>query len=358
MNRIRTLGDSSTGTDNNLNLVRLIAASMVMYMHSLALCQANQEADLMYTLTFHKALSGQVGVDIFFVISGFLIYRSYERGNNIIKYLKARFLRIWPLLAVFILSTTYIFGPMFTSVSHKEYYADPWVKEYLLNLVFVSGRNRLPGVFAFHINQSSNGSIWTLQFEVICYLLVLGFVPLCKKYKKAIFAIIAISLGIFLLFSYGIKEGSFMGLSNTPFINFGRLSMEFEIGAMYYIYRDKIVLSFKYFLIAVVGVLAVPYFADYEIAFALFGAYIVMYIGFGYYGISKLYNKVGDISYGVYVMSFFIQQRLIDVMGASPDGYQVLHMDPYINLLMTAIIVIPLSFTSWHLFEKQLLKLK
>lgn len=358
MNRIRTLGDSSTGTDNNLNLVRLIAAFMVMYMHSLALCQANQEADLMYDLTFHKALSGQVGVDIFFVISGFLIYRSYERGNNIIKYIKARFLRIWPLLAVFILSTAYIFGPMFSTVSNKEYFSDPWVKEYLMNLFFVSGRNRLPGVFAFHINQSSNGSIWTLQFEVICYLLVLVFVPVCKRFKKAIFGFIAVSACIYFAFSYFVAEGSFFGISNTPLINFGRLSMEFEIGAMYYIYRDKIILSFKYFIIAVIGVLAVPFFGDYEIAFAIFGAYIVMYIGFGYYGISKLYNKVGDISYGVYVMSFFIQQRVIDVMGASPDGYQVLHMDPYINLLVTSLIVIPLAFLSWHLFEKQLLKLK
>ena len=72
-----TLEKLSQGKDNNLNLVRLVAAFMVMYMHSLALCQANLEADIMYTLTFHKALSGQVGVDIFFVISGFLIYRTW-----------------------------------------------------------------------------------------------------------------------------------------------------------------------------------------------------------------------------------------------------------------------------------------
>ena len=58
MNDKCTLDSLSQGTDNNLNIVRLIAALMVMYMHSFALCQANLEADLMYKLTFHKALSG------------------------------------------------------------------------------------------------------------------------------------------------------------------------------------------------------------------------------------------------------------------------------------------------------------
>ncbi|MBR1622378.1 MAG: acyltransferase [Pseudobutyrivibrio sp.] len=358
MTENKTLEQLSQGKDNNLNLVRLVAAFMVMYMHSLALCQANLEADIMYTLTFHKALSGQVGVDIFFVISGFLIYRSYERNKSIWKYLKARFLRIWPLLAVFILSTAFIFGPMFSTVSRKEYFADPWVKEYLLNLAFISGRNRLPGVFAFHINQSSNGSIWTLQYEVICYILVIVFALLLKRSRKFVFAIIAISAAIYFYFNYGWTADSFYGLSKETLVNIGRLSMEFEVGVAYYLFRDKIILSFKLFLVAIVGIFACNYFFDFELSFALFGAYIVMFIGFGYYKLSLLYNKVGDISYGVYITSFFVQQRVIDVMGASPDGYQVLHMDPYVNLGVTTLVVVPIALLSWHLFEKQLLKLK
>ncbi|SHJ28097.1 acyltransferase family protein [Pseudobutyrivibrio xylanivorans] len=357
MNNKCTLDSLSQGTDNNLNLVRLVAAMLVMYMHSFALCQANLESDLMYTLTFHKALSGQVGVDIFFVISGFLIYRSYDRSNKIGKYLKARFLRIWPLLALFVLSTAFIFGPMFTTLSKKEYYAGD-IKGYLMNLVFISSQTRLPGVFANHINQSSNGSIWTLQYEVICYLLVLLMVPLLRKFKKLIFVIIGVSAAIYLFFSYGCTTDTFLGISKTPFINFGRLTMQFEVGVLYYVYRKKITMSRKKFLIAVAGLIAGSYIMDYEIVFAIFGAYIVLYLGFNYYSISKLYNKVGDISYGVYIMSFFVQQRVIEWLGEIPYGYRAYYMDTYTNFWVSVLIVVPLALISWHCFEKQLLKLK
>lgn len=357
MNNKCTLESLSQGTDNNLNLVRLIAAMLVMYMHSFALCQANLESDLMYTLTFHKALSGQVGVDIFFVISGFLIYRSYDRSNKIGKYLKARFLRIWPLMALFVLSTAFIFGPVYTSLSREEYFAGD-IKGYLMNLVFISSETRLPGVFANHINQSANGSIWTLQYEVLCYLLVLLMVPLLRKFKKLIFVIIALSAAIYLYFSYGCTADTFLGVSKTLFVNFGRLTLQFEVGVLYYVYRDKIVMSLKWFLVAVAGLVAGSYFLDYEIVFAIFGTYIVLYLGFNYYGISKIYNKVGDISYGVYIMSFFVQQRVIEYLGEIPYGYRAYYMDTYTNFWVSVVIVVPLALISWHCFEKQLLKLK
>ena len=117
-------------------------------------------------------------------------------------------------------------------------------------------------------------------------------------------------------------------------------------------------MNIKLFLGALAGQIITTYLFDFEIAFALFGAYLIIFVGFGYYFISKYYNKIGDLSYAVYILSFFIQQRIIDIKGISPDGYQVLRMNPYQNLALTTIIVLPLAFISWHCFEKQLLKLK
>ncbi len=357
MENKNTLDFMSQGKDNNLNLVRLFAAMMVVYMHSFALCEGKLESDLMYTLTFHKALSGQVGVDIFFVISGFLIYRSYDRSNNIGKYLKARFLRIWPLLALFVLSTAFVIGPIISTLSPQEYFAGD-IKGYLLNLFFYSNNTILPGVFAHHINHSVNGSIWTLQYEVLCYMLVLLLVPLFRKCKIMIFPLIALSAAVYLFFTYTWTQDSFFIVSRTILVNLGRLSLQFEMGTMFYIFRDKIVLSWKWFLLAVIGLAAGPYFIDYEIVFAVFGAYVVLYLGFNYYGVSKFYNKVGDISYGVYVLSFLVQQLVLDWLGVVPYGYRAPNMNSYINFIVSILIVVPLAFISWHCFEKHLLKLK
>ncbi|SEA76566.1 Peptidoglycan/LPS O-acetylase OafA/YrhL, contains acyltransferase and SGNH-hydrolase domains [Pseudobutyrivibrio sp. ACV-2] len=357
MENKNTLDFMSQGKDNNLNLVRLFAALMVVYMHSFALCEGKLESDLMYTLTFHKALSGQVGVDIFFVISGFLIYRSYDRSNNIGKYLRARFLRIWPLLALFILSTAFVIGPAISTLSPKEYFSQD-IKGYLLNLVFYHNNTTLPGVFEHHINHSVNGSIWTLQYEVLCYILVLFLVPILRKYKKMIFPLIALSAAVYLFFTYAWTEERFFILSTIILVNLGRLSLQFEMGILFYIFRDKIILSWKWFSAAVIGIVAASYFIDYEIAFAAFGSYIVLYLGFNYYGASRLYNKVGDISYGVYVLSFLVQQLVLDWLGVVPYGYRAPNMNSYINFIISTAIVIPLAFISWHCFEKHILKLK
>lgn len=360
MNNNYTLGQLSQGKNNNLNLIRLIAAFMVMYMHSLALCIADQAKDVMFTLTFHKALSGQVAVDIFFVISGFLIYRSYDRGNNVIKYLKARFLRIWPLLGLFILSTAFLIGPAFSELSRGEYFSEN-LKDYLLNLVFASSYTRLPGVFTHHISKSVNGSIWTLRFEVLCYLMVLVILPIFKKCKKLIFPFLLLVMGGYVFFTYGCQE-TFMGFSKEPFVNLFRLVMHFAVGILYYLYRDKIKLNRLFLVMALLVQVMFTFIFDFEIAFAVAGAYLIMYFGFQDYKISRLYDKVGDLSYGVYILSFTVQQIVIHYMGYFPEqnfeGYRVLQMDPYVNLGISTAIVLPLAFISWHCFEKQLLKFK
>lgn len=356
-----TLGQLSQGKNNNLNLIRLIAAFMVMYMHSLALCIADQSKDIMYTLTFHKALSGQVAVDIFFVISGFLIYRSYDRGNNVWKYLKARFLRIWPLLALFILLTAFIIGPMYTVYTREEYFAVS-MKDYLMNLLFASSYTRLHGVFLSHISKSINGSIWTLRFEVICYIMVLFVLPVFRRWKKGIFPFILVIVAGYVFFTYGCAQELFLGMSKEPFVNLFRLTLHFAMGIMYYLYRDEIKLDRKKLLIALGVQILITFFFDFEIAFALAGSYIIMYLGFQNYKISRAYDKVGDLSYGVYIWSFLVQQLVVEYMGYFPEeninGFYVMTMDPYVNLALSTLIVVPLAFVSWQCFEKQLLKLK
>ena len=78
---------------NNFDLIRLFAAIQVMFFHTVE--------HLNLEIGFFKYFSSYRGVIIFFTISGYLIYLSYERNkNNLWQYIRNRVGRIFPALWV------------------------------------------------------------------------------------------------------------------------------------------------------------------------------------------------------------------------------------------------------------------
>src|SRR4051812_40176309 len=116
---------------------------------------------------------GGLGVAIFFGLSGYLVARSWDRDPRAPAFLAKRFLRLWPALAVFVLVTALLIGPLVTVASLSGYFADG-VGRYLgINLVFGSVEN-LPGVFAHNpVHGRIAGTLWTIPVEVKAYLLIL-----------------------------------------------------------------------------------------------------------------------------------------------------------------------------------------
>ncbi|MBO5617321.1 MAG: hypothetical protein J5901_03165, partial [Pseudobutyrivibrio sp.] len=84
-----TINEAAIDRKNNLNIIRLVASLMVLYMHSFAVSVGVQDEDIFYLLTNHKDLAGGIAVYIFFIISGFLICKSYDRSRSLINYAKA-----------------------------------------------------------------------------------------------------------------------------------------------------------------------------------------------------------------------------------------------------------------------------
>jgi len=66
------------------------------------------------------------------------------------------------------------------------------------------------------------------------------------------------------------------------------------------------------------------------------------------YQIFPYYKKIGDISYGIYLWAFPIQQGL----------EHFYHLLPVFNIIYTSIIVIPIAYLSWNFIEKPVLRLK
>ena len=343
-----TINEAAIDRKNNLNIIRLVASLMVLYMHSFAVSVGVQDEDVMDVITAHQAQSGGVAVYIFFIISGFLICRSYDRSSSLWSYTKARFLRIWPLYFIVVTVYTFIIGALLTDYPFDVYFFSE-IKEYFETLGFLSSSAMLPGVFQYHYNHSMNGSIWTLMYEVLWYILVVALAPLWKRFKASIVPIYAVMLLGYMMLS---------GTGDSFLLNFFTLGMFFTAGMMFYLFSDRIKLSWKYALVCL-GVLIFSIFlSDFKAVFSLFGGYIIFYIAFQKKYIATWYDKIGDLSYGIYIMAFPIQQTLVECLGKPTYGYNTLSMNSYLNMLLTLVIVLPLSYLTWHFIEEPCLKLK
>ncbi len=97
------LGDVAQSRDNNLNLLRFLAAAAVALSHSFLLVTGDPESRPLMKATGFSI--GYHAVDIFFVISGFLVTQSWMRRNSLLDFTVARALRIYPALAVCVVLT-------------------------------------------------------------------------------------------------------------------------------------------------------------------------------------------------------------------------------------------------------------
>jgi peptidoglycan/LPS O-acetylase OafA/YrhL len=97
------------GRDNNFNLIRFLAASAVIVDHSFALVSHDQTADAL--IDVERLEIGRLAVDVFFIISGFLVTRSVMTQPTLVDYAVARFLRLFPALLVACIGIAFVLGP-------------------------------------------------------------------------------------------------------------------------------------------------------------------------------------------------------------------------------------------------------
>lgn len=163
--------------ENNLDLIRLLAATQVAVLHSFEFMFAEKTGSL-----FFELLRLFPGVPIFFFISGLLISKSFESSHSLTKYAQNRALRIFPALIivvfiniVMIWSTGYFndVNPSFTDITLLFFAKITFFQFY--NPDFIRGFG--DGVL--------NGSLWTICVELQFYFLTPIIYLALNKYKKA-----------------------------------------------------------------------------------------------------------------------------------------------------------------------------
>ena len=330
------LGDRARGRDNNFNLIRAVAATAVLVSHAWPLTLGQGTPEPLVALT-GKAL-GTWAVEVFFVISGFLIAASFARRPDAAAFLAARTLRLFPGLFVSLVFVALVMGPVVTALPLADYLTDPALPTFVLrNMALVSPAYTLPGVFETNPYPAVEGSIWTLVHEVVCYMgvLAIGMLGAFRNPRRmAVGLLVYAALWlIYLLAGQGLH----------PKIDaLHRLSLPFAMGLLFFVIRDRLPLTaWGLPLVWVPPILLAGTFVGQPVlSFAL--AYSVFWLAYMPRGLLPAYNRLGDYSYGIYVYAFPLQGLMVWLAGP---------MAPGTNIALALPATLACAILSWHLVE-------
>ncbi|TCD01979.1 acyltransferase [Pedobacter frigidisoli] len=334
---------------NNFDLLRLFAATEVLLLHSFLRLNINFPV-------FFKVMSCFPGVNMFFVMSGFLISASLERNKNLPEYAKNRAIRIFPGLWVCLIVTV-IAIPIFSDISffNREFF--PWLLAQCVGLIYTP--NFLSG-FGFG---SYNGSLWTIPLELqfyICLPIIYYVISKLAKSERSKTVLIAVLFLFFCFLSYYIK------INYSPVGTAAETTLEKVLRYTFipniYLFLFGVLLQrlkiYKLSLFVGKGIvwvglyLVVCYFfptdsSAYLFKFLLLGLTTIS-MAYTFPNLSNKLLKGNDISYGVYiyhglVLGIFMETKQFN----NPFG-----------VFLILVISYSLAAVSWNYIEKPFLKRK
>jgi peptidoglycan/LPS O-acetylase OafA/YrhL len=338
-----TLGQAFDPRSNALNAFRLAMAMGVILWHAFPLTGRH--------LPFAaQQLLSQAWVDGFFAISGFLITASWLGNPRLRDYSLARCLRILPGLWVCLAVTAFVIAPVGVAIqggsAARLLLSSAPVKYAVKNSAVayvqfdIGGTPRgipFPGMW--------NGSLWTLQYEVLCYIAVagLGLVGLLSR-RWLIPAAMALALLWMALASYTIDIDGVATVGQ----NAARFAVMFVAGALLYHFRAVIPARWSLVAVSVAVVLVASLLPDYRLIAAVPLAYAIIVSGALIH--NERFRLRTDLSYGVYIYGCPIQQLLV-ICGLGT-------LNPIVFGIIGAVATLPFAALSWFLVEKPAMVLK
>jgi peptidoglycan/LPS O-acetylase OafA/YrhL len=298
---------------------------------------------------------GGLAVSAFFVISGFLITRSYQRTDSLGRFLWHRALRILPGFWVCLVVVAFVLGPLAWRLEYGHlsgYFTtrDGGPMSYVLHNAFVNLRHIwIDGLFLDNpVPTVVNGSLWSLAFEMKCYIGVaaLGWFGLSRS--RIAIAVLFVALW-----------GAFVIDSTTPWMEssifwklVGKLTVQtamyFAAGAMYLVFSDVVPFRRSGLCIACATLLVGIHARSFDCVAPLALPYVLLWAA------CRLplqgFDRKADYSYGIYIYSTPVQQILV-LVGADRWGLAPLFA---LSLIGTA----PLAYLSFRCVEEPCLRLK
>lgn len=326
---------------NSLNLIRLFLALLVLFAHSWHIVGAGGGPG------FRGENLGGWAVAGFFGISGYLITAS-RFSNRIGTYLVHRAARIFPGFIVCLAVMAFVFAPIAYALQHgslRGFFSTPTtpLNSIIGNLPLRITSYDIAGTPAgVPYPGAWNGSLWTLYFEFLCYLLIamIGFIPIVKKTPWPIIGAFLVSVALWANVA-----------AITPFADIEmlvRLVPYFLGGAVVQVLSSRIGIHRIGGPFALVAAALMIYFVPG------YGAQLAApFFTYGLLWISTWLPQpsiIGrhDISYGAYIYAFPVQQ-LLAVFGAY-------HWGVWWFTLAATLLTIPFAAASWLFVERPVMR--
>lgn len=319
---------------NSLNFIRLLLAVGVIIWHSFAIDGVDDSG-----WPLRQLVSGEGCVDGFFAVSGFLIVRSWMHDPHPGRYLFSRTSRIFPAFWVCLLITAFVIAPIFAGAwgaDNVSYvYSNMALKMSKYDISGTPVDVPYPGVW--------NGSLWTLFWEFVCYLAVLGLgvVGILRR-RHAI-------ISLFVAAVAGRCTSVFGPFDNWWFDNLSRFAVVFLAGAVVWRYMRYI--PANWYMVgacSAISLTASIFFTEYRIVAALPFAYAIICTG------ALIKNRrlrlTNDLSYGMYVYAFPVQQVIAITAGRE--------INIVLFALLSIILTAPFAAMSWYLIENPIMRWK
>ncbi len=337
--------------------IRAIAAGMVLFLH---LNQAIPNAGLGALPFIHY---GYLGVDVFFVLSGFIISHVYGQelarfdGRRYGKYLWYRFARLYPVhVAVLLVLILMVFGMQAAGITPNT--PANW------DFTALIWQFTLTHAWGFTPEATWNGPAWSISLEFLAYLLFPVFLLMMRPFRRPLIALAgvaalcAILAGLFLVFEWRIKAA----LGGGPGI--ARVLVEFGVGCLLYAAWRNTARSRWWDLAAVLSLAAFVAAAWFRIS----DLALVPVLALGVFAValssglahrllaSRAMVWLGEISYAVYMVHFAVILVLLRLLGWT--GLDQAGMGPSLLILAgTVALVIFIAALAHYAVERPARKL-
>ena len=307
---------------NSFDLLRLLAAAAVIYHHVFAI--RRDEIPHLGYMDF-----GELGVGIFFAISGYLVTSSWRRAPQARAFFLKRALRIFPGLIASLILTVLVLSS-FSTLGHAAYFSSQETLLYIVrNALLYPVTYELPGVFDRNdLPGVVNGSLWTLRLEFTFYIGIaaLGLIGALRASTTIalMFVSAVVAIALYVVWPDLSGGGLLRLLALTCVFGFIFIS-----GAW----------------MSISGFEAKWWMAGISLALLFtplwFLALPVLAIYLGKFNSPAL---PADISYGLYIYAFPIQQIL------STNGS--------LNIWTSLALTVPIAVLSWFFVERPALAFK